>query len=148
MTLVRFKPDNDLWRMQRSMNRMFDQFVRGRDEENGDDYCDWLPAVDISETEDNILIKADLPGMTKEDIKVVVHDNTLTLKGERKSTQTEDKVNYYRTERISGSFYRSFKLPSMVEASKIKANYTNGVLEIALPKVEEAKPKEISIDVK
>jgi len=146
MTLVRFQPDTDLFRLQRSMNQMFDgRFAPHAQEE--DSCCDWMPAVDIHETTDNIVLRADLPGMNKDDVKVVVHDNMLTLKGERKSEKKEERASYYRMERVCGSFYRSFSLPSMVDASKIKAGYTNGVLEIVLPKVEEAKPKEIAIDV-
>lgn len=148
MTLVKFNPNTDLYRWQRSMNRMLDGFFGDREYDNGCTQCDWMPAVDISETENEISIKADIPGMTRDDIKVVVHENTLTLKGERKSEKTEEKAKHYRAERIYGSFYRSFSLPSMVDAGKIKANYVNGVLEIALPKVEEAKPKEIAINVK
>jgi len=147
MTLVRFQPDTDLFRLQRSMNHMFDSFFAPRAQEE-DSYCDWMPAVDIHETADSIVLRADVPGMSKDDIKVVVHENTLTLKGERKSEKKEEKASYYRMERACGSFYRSFSLPSMVDAAKIKAAYTNGVLEIVLPKMEEAKPKEIAIDVK
>ena len=148
MTLVKFNPNTDMFRLQRSLDRVFNGFFKDREYDHDCTECDWMPAVDISETENEILIKADIPGMTKEDIKVVVHENTLTLKGERRSEKTEEKTDYYRTERVYGSFYRSFSLPSMVDAGKIKANYVNGVLEIALPKVEEAKPKEIAIDVK
>jgi len=147
MTLVRFQPDTDLFRLQRSMNRMFDSCFAPRQQAE-DSSCEWMPAVDIHETSDSIVLRADLPGMNKDDVKVVVHDSTLTLKGERKSEKKEEKANYYRMERTCGSFYRSFSLPSMVDAGKIKAGYTNGVLEVVLPKVEEAKPKEIAIDVK
>ena len=147
MTLVKFRPNTDAYRLQRSMNRLMDSMF-GNTYCDEDAQCEWAPAVDISETQDNISIKADIPGMKKDDIRVVVHENTLTLKGERQSEKKEEKTNYYRTERTYGSFYRSFTLPSMVDAAKIKANYTNGVLEIVLPKVEEAKPKEIAIDVK
>jgi HSP20 family protein len=147
MTLVKFNPNTDLFRLQRSMNRVFDGFFGDRDYDNRATQCDWMPAVDITETENEITIKADVPGMTREDVKVIVHENVLTLKGERKSETKEEKTNYYRVERTCGSFYRSFSLPSMVNSGKIKANYVNGVLEISLPKVEEAKPKEIAINV-
>jgi len=147
MTLVKFQPASDLFRMPRSMNRLFDTFF-GSEGWNEVPCCEWAPAVDISETSDEITIKADIPGMAKDDISVVVQDNTLTLKGERRSEKKEEKADHYRVERTGGSFYRSFSLPAMVNASKIKANYTNGVLEIVLPKIEEAKPKEIEIDVK
>jgi HSP20 family protein len=146
MTLVRFKPNTDVYRLQHSMNRLFDSFF-GDHAYNDDEQCEWAPAVDVAENKDQITIKADIPGMDKKDIKVVVHENTLTLKGERKSEKTEEGTNYYRVERTNGSFYRSFSLPSKVDAGKIKANYQNGVLEIVLPKVEEAKPKEIDVSV-
>jgi len=147
MTLVRFQPNTDFLRLQHSMNRLFNSVLGDRSYEE-DPHCDWAPAVDISETDDQILIKADLPGMNKDEIKVVVHENALILKGERHSEKKEEKTNYYRMERTCGSFYRSFTLPSMVNSTKIKANYVNGVLEVSLPKVEEAKPKEIEIGVK
>lgn len=146
MTLVRFQPSTDYFRLQHSMNRLFNSVLGDRSYEE-DSPCDWAPAVDISETNDQISIKADIPGMNKDEIKIVVHENTLTLKGERHSEKKEEKTNYYRMERTCGSFYRSFTLPSMVNSSKIKANYVNGVLEVSLPKVEEAKPKEIEIGV-
>ena len=146
MTLVKFNPCRDSFRMQRSMNHLFDSMFSQHEETHTKSW-DWMPAVDISETQDSISIMADLPGMKKEDIKVVVHDNTLTLKGERAAEKRDEKENCYRMERTFGSFYRSFSLPAMVDSSKIKANYTSGVLEIALPKVEDAKPKEIDIDI-
>jgi len=135
-----------MYRMQHSMNRLLDGFFANRSYDC-DGQCEWTPAVDISENKDQITIKADVPGMDKNDIKVVVHEDTLTLKGERKSEKTEEGANYYRMERTNGSFYRSFSLPSKVDAGKIKANYQSGVLEIVLPKVEEAKPKEIDVSV-
>ncbi len=147
MTLIKFNPNTDMFRLQRSMGRLFDGFSGDREFDNCGTQCDWMPAVDISETENEISIRADIPGMSKDDIKVIVHENVLTLKGERRSEKTEKKTNFYRSERVYGSFYRSFSLPSMVDAGKIKANYVNGVLEVSLPKVEEAKPKEIAIDV-
>ncbi len=147
MTLVKFNPNTDLFRLEKSMNHLFDNVFGGYhtcDDEN----CNWMPAVDINETENEIAITADIPGMDKEDIKVVVHENTLTLKGERTSEKKEYNTKYYRLERLTGAFYRSFKLPAVVDADKIKANYVNGVLKIVLPKVEAAKPKEIAIGVK
>ena len=146
MTLVKFKPNTDLHRLENSMNHLFSNVFGGYHACDGED-CNWTPAVDINETESEIAITADIPGMKKEDIKVVVHENTLTLKGERTSEKKDENTKYYRFERQTGSFYRSFKLPAVVNSEKIKANYVNGVLEIVLPKVEEAKPKEIAIGV-
>ncbi len=107
----------------------------------------WSPAIDIYDSKDNLLIRADVPGMTKEDIDVTVHNNVLTVRGEKKKeTETKSK-GFIRQERFSGSFNRSVSLPSEVDASKVKATYKEGVLEIVLPKREEAKPKQIKVDI-
>jgi HSP20 family protein len=107
----------------------------------------WSPAIDIYDTKDQIIVKADLPGMKKEDIEVTLHDNTLILRGEKKNDQETKEEDYVRTERFYGSFHRAFTLSSPVDAAQVKANYKNGVLEIMLPKKEEAKPKQINVNV-
>ncbi|HSB70205.1 MAG TPA: Hsp20/alpha crystallin family protein [Candidatus Methylomirabilis sp.] len=107
----------------------------------------WSPLVDIHETSDGIQLKAELPGVKQEDIEVSLDGDTLTLKGERRR-ETEVKENeYHRVERSYGKFQRSILLPSVVDASRVKATYRDGVLEIQLPKKEEAKPKEIKVEV-
>ena len=106
---------------------------------------EWSPVVDISETNDEVVIRAEVPGMTKEDISITPQDNVLTLRGEKK--QEEKGVTFHRVERSYGSFVRSFALPTLVQADKVKASYKDGVLQITLPKAEEVKPKEISISV-
>lgn len=105
------------------------------------------PKVDVYETDDSYVLKADLPGLKKEDIKIDVHDNTLTFKGEKKVEKKTEKDNYVRVERSYGSFKRSFTLSDNVDSENIKAGYKDGVLEITLVKKEEAKPKEINIEV-
>lgn len=107
----------------------------------------WRPNVDIYETEDSYVLKADIPGMKKEDIKIDVKDNTLTFKGEKKFEEKTEKDNYVRIERSYGSFTRSFTLSDNVDPENIEAAYKDGVLEITLKKKEESKPKEISIEV-
>ena len=107
----------------------------------------WAPAVDIHETEDSYVVKADLPGMNKDDIKVDLRDNTLTISGEKKFEEKASKDNYIRMERAYGTFVRSFTLPPNVDAQKIQAKFKDGVLELTLPKKEDAKPKQISINV-
>jgi HSP20 family protein len=108
----------------------------------------WFPAVDMFEDKDNLQIKAELPGMRKEDIDISLQDNYLTLSGERKEEQKHEDAGVYRSERWAGRFHRSITLPCRVDAEKIKAAYNEGVLTVTLPKAEEAKPKQIPISVK
>jgi HSP20 family protein len=108
----------------------------------------WIPAVDISENDGSLFVDVEIPGMKKEDIKVSLEKNVLSLKGEKKQEKEVKEENYHRWERSYGSFVRSFELPMPVQADKIKANYRDGVLHVELPKAEEIKPKEIPIEVK
>ncbi len=107
----------------------------------------WSPMVDVHETDEGIRLVADLPGIKQEDIQVSIEGDTLTLKGERKRDTEVKEDQYHRVERSYGVFQRSILLPSVVDSSKVKATYKDGVLEILLPKKEEAKPKEIKIEV-
>jgi HSP20 family protein len=131
------------------MNEMFDRTLRRRgDEEEALAPRAWAPAVDIYETDEKLVIKVELPGLKKEDIDIEVRDNTLTLKGERKFEKEIKRENYHRVERAYGSFQRSFTLPSTVKQEAIEASFKEGILEISLPKAEEAKPKQIKIQAK
>ncbi|HXT10929.1 MAG TPA: Hsp20/alpha crystallin family protein [Candidatus Angelobacter sp.] len=105
------------------------------------------PALDVFEDKDNFVVKAELPGMKKEDIDVSLHDGTLSISGERKSDKKWEDAEVYRAERFFGRFQRTVALPSAVDAAKIKAQYKDGVLTITLPKAEEAKPKQIDVQV-
>ncbi|MBN1999595.1 Hsp20/alpha crystallin family protein, partial [candidate division KSB1 bacterium] len=105
-----------------------------------DDSVAWSPRVDVEESKDAYKVIADLPGLKKDEIKITLHDNILTLKGERNSEKEENKEEYQYRERVHGSFCRSFRMPAQVKQEEIKADYKNGVLEILLPKAEEAKP--------
>jgi HSP20 family protein len=108
----------------------------------------WMPPVDVFETEaHDIVIKAELPGLTREEIEVTVENSTLVLKGQKKFEAEAKEENYRRIERSYGQFYRSFSLPNTVDASKVSADYRNGVLTVKLPFREEAKPRTINIDV-
>ncbi len=109
---------------------------------------EWAPAIEMFEKEDKFVVKAELPGMKEEDVNVSVVDDTLTIKGERKTENEVKEEDYYLCERSYGSFFRSIGLPSNVDAKKIEANYENGVLEISLPKAVEAKPKKIAVSAK
>ena len=106
----------------------------------------WAPAVDVAEEQDKIVVKVEVPGMNEKDLKVSFEDGLLTVSGERQFERKDDR-NYHRIERTYGSFVRSFSLPRSVDANKIAASYVNGVLEIEIPKLEEAKPKQIQINV-
>ncbi|MFQ6003024.1 MAG: Hsp20/alpha crystallin family protein [Candidatus Zixiibacteriota bacterium] len=147
MAITRWRPFRDLLSIQDEMNRLFDDFF-GRPvtrptwtEEV------WSPYVDVSETKDNVIVNAEIPGMSKDDVKVSVQDNVLTLSGEKKQEKEEKDANYHRIERSYGSFSRSFTLPTSVQPDKVKATYKNGILKITLPKTEEVKPKEIPISI-
>jgi HSP20 family protein len=107
----------------------------------------WTPALDIYENKDNLVVKAELPGMKREDIEVSMHDGTLSISGERKNQGKYEEGDVYRSERFFGRFQRTVSLPSAVAADKVKAQYTDGVLTVTLPKTEEAKPKYIDVNV-
>jgi HSP20 family protein len=109
---------------------------------------EWWPTADISESKDNFIIKAELPGVDAKDVNVSISGDILTIKGEKKKEEEEKDEHHYRAERYYGSFQRSFQLPTGVQADKIEAAFDKGVLRVTLPKVEEAKKKEITINVK
>ena len=134
---------NDLSGIQQEMNRLFDEFFGERHQELAEG--SWLPSVDVSETGEEIVVRAELPGLSKDDIELNIQDNVLTLKGEKKQEKKEEKENYHRVERSYGSFSRSFTLPAGVDPENVQASFKDGVLVIALPKVEEAKQKKIEI---
>jgi HSP20 family protein len=142
---IRKKSDifGELTRMQQEMNRFFDEFFGDRRSELAEG--EWLPAVDVSETETEIVVRAELPGLIQEDIELSLQDNVLTLKGEKKPEKKEQKESYHRTERSYGSFTRAVTLPANVEQSKVQAAFKDGILKITLPKIEEVKPKKIVI---
>jgi HSP20 family protein len=147
MAITRWRPFRDEVSIQDEMNRLFDDFFghpftrREWTEET------WSPSVDVSETKDNVIVNAEIPGMSKDDIQVSVQDNILTLSGEKKQEKEEKNVGYHRIERSYGSFRRSFTLPTFVQTDKVKAAYKGGILKITLPKTEEVKLKEIPISV-
>lgn len=147
MAIVRWRPFRDMVNIQDEMNKLFDDFL-GRPLMRTE-WSDgiWNPSVDISETKDNVLIKAEMPGLSRDDVKISVQDNMLTLTGEKKQEKEEKETNYHRIERSYGAFSRSFTLPTSVKSDKIKATYKDGVLSITLPKTEEVKPKEIPISI-
>jgi HSP20 family protein len=146
MALARWTPMQNLASFQDEMNRMFNEFFRGGSgEEAGWGVRTWAPPVDIYETDDAVVLKAELPGVSKEDVSVEIHQNTLMLRGERKHEAEVKEENYHRVERAYGTFQRSFVLPTLVDQEHVQATYKDGVLELRLPKSEAAKPKRIAI---
>jgi HSP20 family protein len=148
MALIRWDPFREMSSLQERMNRVFSEVLaRSPIGEEEISRGAWVPAVDIFETPESIVLKAELPGITKDDIFVEVKDNTLSLKGEKKFEKEVKEENYHRVERSYGSFQRAFTLPSTGQQDKVKAKFKDGILEIVLPKVEEAKPKQIKVEV-
>ncbi len=148
MTLVRWDPFRELEEMSDRLNRMFSCPSIGT--KNGKEaltVADWTPTVDISETDGEYLIKAELPEVKKEDVKVTLEDGVLTLTGERRQEKEEKNTKYHRVERSYGSFVRSFSLPELVDETNVKAEYKDGVLSLHLPKSEKAKPRAIDVKV-
>jgi HSP20 family protein len=148
MSIVRFDPFRDLAQMQDRINRIFGEAARRTD---GDELLkggDWTPPVDIFETKDHeVVLRAELPGLKREDIDIRVENSTLTLRGERKQEQEVDKENYHRVERSYGTFTRSFSLPTTVDTEKVSAAFADGVLTVTLPTREEAKPRQIQVQI-
>lgn len=156
MSLVRWNPaleferwSPDFFGIQREVNRLFDTFFRGglqADEAFGTSY--WMPAVDIAENDNQYVVKVELPGVDKDDVKVTLESNILTIRGEKKEEKEEKGKSIHRLERCYGSFQRSFALPSTVKSDKIDAAYKDGILMVTLPKTEETKTKQIEVKVK
>ena len=145
-SLTRWDPFRHASQFQEQMSRLLeDAFLRPRAESSA--LTTWAPAVDIYETEEELVVKADLPDINEKDLDLRVEHNTLTLRGERKFEKEVSEDNFLRVERAYGSFTRSFALPSTVNTEAIKAEYRNGVLTVRMPKREESKPKQIRVNV-
>lgn len=144
-TLTQFHPFRSALTFQDQINRLFNEaFDRSSEEAN---LTTWAPAVDIYETEHQLVVKADLPDVKPEDLDIRVENNILTIRGERKFEKKVNEENYLRVVRSYGSFSRSFSLANTVNAEAIQADYKNGVLTLTIPKREEAKPKQIKVHV-
>jgi HSP20 family protein len=147
MALIRWEPVRELNTIQTDMNRLFNTFFASPTAGNGGSFRRWIPAMDLVETENDFVLKADLPGLNEDDVKIEVEDNVLTISGERKSEREERKDGYYRVERASGSFRRLLTLPEGVDPESVQANFERGVLEVRIPKPEERKPHKVEISV-
>ena len=146
MALIRWEPAAELGAIQNEMNRLFNTFV---DQPNptGRGGADrrWIPAMDLVETDDHLVLRADLPGLDSDDVNIEVKDGVLTVSGERRAEHEEKADGYYRVERAFGGFSRSLSLPEHVDAERIDASFDKGVLEIRIPKPEERKPQRVEI---
>jgi HSP20 family protein len=147
MELARWNPFRELEDMQGRLNRLFGEPSIARTGENGMSFSGWSPAVDVQETDQEYLIKADLPDVKKEDVKVELLDGMLTIEGERQQEKEEKGKTFHKIEREYGKFLRRFAMPSEVDASKVQADFKNGVLNVHLPKSATAKPKAIDVKV-
>jgi HSP20 family protein len=151
MALVRWEPVREVRTVQQEMHRLFGTFFDSQAgygvRANGGRPRRWIPAMDLVEQEDRFVLRADLPGLSEDDVKIELDDNVLTISGERTSEQEERRDGYYRVERASGSFSRSLVLPEGVDADSVDARFENGVLEVSVPKPAERKPRRVAIGV-
>jgi HSP20 family protein len=144
-TIARLEPFRGLSTLQDQFNRLFNESYRNHTEESA--LTTWAPAVDIYETPNELVVKADLPDVNEKDIDVRVENNLLTIRGERKFEKSVSEENFLRVERTYGAFSRSFSLPNTVNSEAIGAEYKNGVLTVTLPKREESKPRQVKVTV-
>jgi HSP20 family protein len=147
MALVRWEPVRELSSLQNDMNRLFNTFFDTPAAGNGGDARRWIPAMDLVETDDHFVLKADLPGLSDEDVHIDVEGDVLTVSGERKSEHEDKREGYVRVERAYGAFRRSLTLPEGVDPEAVTARFDSGVLEVRIPKPEQRKPRRVAIQV-
>ncbi len=140
-------PFRELLSIREELDRLFSTLATGRGVREGRETL-WLPAVDVEETDDAVIVRAEVPGMEKDDIKVTITDDTLVISGERREEKEEKEKNYHHREIYYGKFYRAVRLPVDVDREKAKASYKQGILEIVLPKSERVKPRTIDVEVR
>ena len=145
MAIIRWDPFRDLVTLRDKMNRLFEDAYSSGSSERDMISNSWSPSVDIYESDKEIVLTAEVPGLSEKDIEIQIEENTLTIKGERKFEKETKEENYHRIERAYGQFCRTFSLPGHVNQDKIKAEHENGVLRILMPKKEEPKPKQVKI---
>jgi HSP20 family protein len=145
MAIVRWDPVRELDSFQTDMNRLFDGFFGARNGASAGGHRRWIPAMDLAETDEHLVLRADLPGLSEDDVEVEVKDGVLTVSGERKAEHEEKQEGYYRVERAFGSFTRSLSLPQGIDAGEVTASFDRGVLEVRVPKPAERKPTRVQI---
>jgi HSP20 family protein len=148
MALVRWEPAREISSLQSEMNRLFNTFFdTPTTSGNGVTARRWVPSMDLVETDEHFVLRADLPGLSEKDVSIEFEDNVLTVSGERKAEHEEKKEGFYRMERSFGQFRRSLTLPDGVDADAIAATFDKGVLEVRIPKPEQRKPRKVAIQV-
>ncbi len=147
MAIVRWEPARELSSLQNEMNRLFSTFFDAPTAGNGGSARRWVPAMDLVETEEHFVLRADLPGVDEKDVTIELENNVLTLAGERRTEHEEKREGYYRVERATGSFSRALTLPEGIDPDAVQADFDNGVLEIRVPKPAQAKPRKVRIGV-
>ena len=148
MAIVRWEPFREFTTLQNEMNRLFGTFFdTPTTGTNGNGVRRWMPAMDLVEADEHFVLRADLPGMSEEDVNIEVEERVLTISGERKAEHTETKDGYQRFERAFGAFSRSLTLPEGIDAEAVSASFDRGVLEVRIRKPEQRKPRKISIGV-
>jgi HSP20 family protein len=145
MTIVRWEPLRELNSLQSEMNRLFNTVFDTPSGTSGNVLRRWMPAMDLVESGDHFVLRADLPGMSEDDVNIEFEDGTLTVSGERKAEHEESNEGFHRVERSFGSFSRSLTLPQGIDAEAVTASFDRGVLEIRIPKPEQRKPRKIAI---
>jgi len=141
----RWSPFRHLTSLREEIDRLFDSPMTDLTQSSHQFLSGWMPAIDLAEDQDNLYLKAELPGMKKEDIEISIHEGVLTLSGERKQDPKHADAEVYRSERFLGRFQRTLSLPTLINADKVKATYKDGLLHVVLPKAEESKPKHIEV---
>ena len=145
MAIIRWDPFRDIITLREKMNRLFEDAVTARGEEKDMISSTWTPSVDIFETENALILTAEVPGIEEDNIEIKIEDNTLSLKGERNFEKETKEEYYHRIERAYGSLHRSFTLPHYVDSDNIEAVHENGILKINMPKKPELKPRQVKI---
>jgi HSP20 family protein len=145
MSLIRWDPFDDLASLRESMDKLFEEFFSRRP--RGTAVSAWQPAVELYETDTEVVVRAELPGVDPKNVDITVTEDTLTIKGEARAEQEEKGRNYYRRELRYGSFLRTLALPEEVQGDKARASYRNGILEVRVPKSERARPRTVKVEV-
>jgi HSP20 family protein len=147
MALIRWEPARELQTIQHEMNRLFGTYFDGSGNGENPERRRWVPAMDLVEEGDHFVLRADLPGVSENEVNVELEDHVLTISGERTSEDEERKEGYYRLERASGRFSRSLTLPEGIDPEGVEAKFDNGVLTVRIPKPQERKPRRVAINV-
>lgn len=147
MALIHWQPVREIDSLQDEMNRLFGRFFENPQDTSSGPARRWLPAMDLVETGDNYVLRADLPGVGEDDVKIELEDSVLSISGERHAEREDQDEGFYRIERATGSFARSLTLPAGVDADRVEASFDRGVLEVRIPKPEARKPRRVAINL-